>query len=144
MWRLWFYDTGLTFWFCPSDGGGGVLPDRPWLLQCVCHVCGHTLPLLLWVHLYFVGLRSSSCYLFTLKQSQAKQLVSSSLCHISDCSSLCLVSPFDFTLLLFSHIPFAACFPFCSNFPLTQSNTLRVRPQTLKRRRLGKKWRLLW
>lgn len=35
----------------PPDGGRGILPHRPRLLQCLCHVCGHTLPLLLWVPL---------------------------------------------------------------------------------------------
>ena len=31
---------------CP-DGGHRLLPDRPWLLQCLRHVRGHTFPLFL-------------------------------------------------------------------------------------------------
>lgn len=46
------------------DGGGGILPDCPWILQCVRYVCGHTLPLLLWVISYFIGILFSHSHNF--------------------------------------------------------------------------------
>lgn len=64
---LWCHSRSLDVCdFLHIDAGSGILPHCPWFLQRVRHVCGHTVPLLLWVSLPSyrspAELPSSSCF----------------------------------------------------------------------------------
>lgn len=52
-WIEWYCRWSMAWMVCDAclspDCGCRVLSHRPRILQCVRHVCGHTLPLLLWV-----------------------------------------------------------------------------------------------
>lgn len=125
--------------FLHVDAGSGILPHRPWFLQRVCNVCGHTVPMLLWVSLssYRSPADLLSSYCFTNTHTTVASCGFFCL-QCSDSFSLCLISPL---YLIFKHSLYFM-FSFPPNFPLTRSKTLNKHWH--KRWGLGKKWRLIW